>query len=47
MAQADTASTLPELLALAGNQKHLERERALGRIEQLFDSAGAGRGHQA
>lgn len=41
MAEADGATTVPELLVLAGNRAHLERERALGRIEQLLDGAGA------
>lgn len=31
---------LTDLLALAGHKQHLERERALGRIEELFDAAG-------
>ncbi|EFN56492.1 expressed protein [Chlorella variabilis] len=42
MAEADGATTVPELLVLAGNRAHLERERALGRIEQLLDGAGGG-----
>ncbi len=31
---------LRDLLVLAGHKQHLERERALGRIEEVLDAAG-------
>ena len=31
---------VPDLVALAGNRVHLERERALGRVEELLDATG-------
>ena len=38
--QLDGATPVAELIAQAGHKAHLERERALSRIEQLLDGPG-------
>ena len=40
MVQQEGAPSVPELVELAGHKAHLERERALSRIEQLLEGAG-------
>ena len=40
MVQQQGAPSVPELVELAGHKAHLERERALSRIEQLLEGAG-------
>ena len=40
MMQQEGALSVPELVELAGHKAHLERERALSRIEQLVEGAG-------
>lgn len=38
--QVNEAATVAELAAQAGHKAHLDRERALSRIEELLDAAG-------
>ena len=40
MVQQQGAPSVPELVELAGHKAHLERERALSRIEHLLEGAG-------